>query len=168
MTPPKQEGGGRAEGAEPGFRHSPSTIHHPPSAKKGKIYSDGGARGNPGPAAIGVLVCDDKDHKLADHGETIGETTNNVAEYTAVIRGLTLAAELGISEADYFLDSELVARQLSGIYKLKAEHLKALFIEVKSLEKKFKRVSYFHVPREHAKIKHVDKLVNIALDRAGH
>jgi ribonuclease HI len=133
---------------------------------KGKIYSDGGARGNPGPAAIGVLVCDEKDQKMTDHGEAIGETTNNVAEYTAVIRGLTLAAEFGISEADYFLDSELVARQLSGIYRLKAEHLKPLFAEVKKLEKKFKRVTYFHVPREHPKIKHVDRLVNLALDHA--
>ncbi|MFH0985819.1 MAG: ribonuclease HI family protein [Candidatus Omnitrophota bacterium] len=134
--------------------------------KKGKIYSDGGARGNPGPAAIGVLVCDDKDIKLGDHGETIGETTNNVAEYTAVVRGLTLAAELGLSEADYFLDSELVQRQLSGIYKLKAEHLKPFFIRVKELEKKFKRITYFHVPREHPKIKLVDRLVNLALDQA--
>ncbi len=134
----------------------------------GKIYSDGGARGNPGPAAIGVLICNEKDVKLTDHGETIGEATNNVAEYTAVVRGLTLAAELGISEADYFLDSELVARQLSGIYKLKAEHLRPFFMQVKELEKKFKRVSYFHVPREHPKIKHVDRLVNLALDHAGH
>ena len=145
---------------------TPSALLHPPSGKKGKIYSDGGARGNPGPAAIGVLVCDEKDHKLTDHGETIGETTNNVAEYTAVVRGLTLAAELGIAEADYFLDSELVARQLSGIYRLKAEHLKPFFMRVKELEKKFKRVTYFHVPREHPKIKHVDRLVNLALDHA--
>jgi ribonuclease HI len=138
------------------------------SPRKYKIYSDGGARGNPGPAAIGVLVCDDKGKKLADHGETIGETSNNVAEYTAVVRGLTLAAELGISEADYFLDSELVQRQLSGIYRLKAEHLKPFYLQVKDLEKKFKRITYFHVPREHAKIKHVDRLVNLALDHAGH
>jgi len=135
--------------------------------KKGKIYSDGGARGNPGPAAIGVLVCDEKDNKLSDHGETIGATTNNVAEYMAVVRGLTLAAELGITDADYFLDSELVARQLSGIYRLKAEHLKPFFTQVKDLEQKFKRITYFHVPREHPKIKHVDRLVNLALDRAG-
>jgi len=135
---------------------------------KAKIYSDGGARGNPGPAAIGVLVCDEKGQRLGDHGEVIGETTNNVAEYTAVIRGLTLAAELGVQEADYFLDSELVERQLSGIYKLKAEHLKPLFAQVKEKEKKFKRVTYFHVPREHEKIKYVDRLVNLALDRAGH
>ncbi len=138
------------------------------SSKKGKIYSDGGARGNPGPAAIGVLICDEKDNRLTDHGEAIGETTNNVAEYTAVVRGLTLAAELGISEANYFLDSELVARQLSGIYRLKAEHLKPFFIQIKALEKKFKRITYFHIPREHPKIKHVDRLVNLVLDRAGH
>ena len=148
-------------------RQTLSALRSSPAAKKGKIYSDGGARGNPGPAAIGVLICDEKDHKLADHGETIGETTNNVAEYMAVVRGLTLAAELSLSEADYFLDSELVARQLSGIYRLKAEHLKPFFMQVKELEKKFKRVTYFHVPREHPKIKHVDRLVNLALDRAG-
>lgn len=142
--------------------------HRPLLNKKGKIYSDGGARGNPGPAAIGILICDDQDQKLTDHGETIGETTNNVAEYTAVVRGLTLAAALGITEADYFLDSELVARQLSGIYRLKAEHLKPFYIQVKELEKKFKSITYFHVPREHPKIKHVDRLVNRALDHAGH
>jgi len=98
----------------------------------------------------------------------IGETTNNVAEYTAVVRGLTLASELGLKEADYFLDSELVARQLSGIYRLKAEHLKLFYIQVKDLEKKFNRVTYFHLPRENPRIKHVDRLVNLALDRAGH
>ncbi len=135
--------------------------------KKGKVYSDGGARGNPGPAAIGVLVCDSEDNKLSDLGEVIGETTNNVAEYTAVIRGLTLAGELGLSEIDFFLDSELAQRQLSGVYRVKAEHLKSLFLRTKELEKKFSRVTYFHVPRETPKIKHVDKLVNLALDRAG-
>ena len=140
----------------------------PEKVMKAKIYSDGGARGNPGPAAIGVLVCDEKGHRLGDHGEVIGETTNNVAEYTAVIRGLTLAAELGVQEADYFLDSELVERQLSGVYKLKAEHLKPLFAQVKEKEKSFKRITYFHVPREHEKIKYVDRLVNRALDGAGH
>ena len=145
-----------------------SSVRPPASILKGKIYSDGGARGNPGPAAIGVLVCDEKGQRLGDHGEVIGETTNNVAEYTAVIRGLTLAAELGVGEADYFLDSELVERQLSGIYKLKAEHLKPLFAQVKEKEKQFKRITYFHVPREHEKIKHVDRLVNLALDRAGY
>lgn len=132
------------------------------------VYSDGGARGNPGPAAVGVLVCDEQGHKLGDYSEVIGEATNNVAEYTAVLRGLTLAAELEGAEVDYFLDSELVARQLSGIYKLKAEHLRPLFTNVKEKEKKFKRVTYFHVPREHEKIKYVDKLVNIALNKAGH
>jgi ribonuclease HI len=166
MTSPEQDGGRRrAEGEKAKI---PSAIRHPSSAKKLIVYSDGGARGNPGPAAVGVLVCDEKGNRLGDHGEVIGATTNNVAEYTGVLRGLTLAAELGATELDYFLDSELVQRQLSGVYKLKAEHLRPLFMEVKEKEKKFKRVSYFHVPREHLKIKYVDKLVNLALDRAGH
>ncbi len=137
-------------------------------SKKAKIYSDGGARGNPGPAAVGVLICDEQDHKLGDHSEVIGKATNNVAEYTAVLRALTLASELGLEEIDYFLDSELVARQLSGVYQLKAENLKPLFLGVKEKEKKFKKIHYFHVPREHEKIKYVDRLVNIALNKAGH
>ncbi len=136
--------------------------------KKLTIYSDGGARGNPGPAAIGFLICGENDQKIAEHGEVIGEATNNVAEYTAVIRALTVAGETGAAEIDYYTDSELVAKQLSGIYRLKADHLKSLFAEVKEKEKKFSRVSYFNLPREHAKIKHVDRLVNLALNRAGH
>ena len=131
------------------------------------IYTDGGSRGNPGPAAAGFVLTDESKKLLLAKAVFLGDATNNVAEYTAVVRGLTLAAELGISEADYFLDSELVTRQLSGLYKLKAEHLKPFYAQIKGLEKKFKRISYFHVPREHPKIKHVDRLVNLALDHAG-
>lgn len=165
MLPEPDKGRRMAENVK---TKTPSTIHHPPPAKKFFVYSDGGARGNPGPAAVGVLICDDKGNKIGDHSEVIGEATNNVAEYTAVLRGLTLASELGGGELDYFLDSELVARQLSGVYKLKAEHLRPLFMEVKEKEKKFRRVTFFHLPREHAKIKYVDKLVNVALNKAGH
>src|SRR5690349_7503951 len=92
-----------------------------------RIYSDGGARGNPGPAAIGILICDDKDETLQDHEETIGETTNNVAEYTAVIVGLELAKKIGGQEIEYFVDSELVAKQLSGHYRVKTPHILTLY-----------------------------------------
>lgn len=132
--------------------------------KKGIVFSDGGARGNPGPAAIGVLICDAKGSVLQEHKERIGETTNNVAEYRAVLKGLELAHALGLQEVSYFVDSELVARQLSGRYRVKAEHLKGLFLQVKEREKQFQKVVYQQVPREHEKIKRADRLVNRALD----
>ena len=132
------------------------------------LYSDGGARGNPGPAAIGVLVCDAKGHTLQDHGETIGEATNNIAEYTALLVGLEMAQKLGARQIEAFTDSELVARQLSGQYRIKAPHIKTLYREVKEREKLFERVTFTHVPRTHEKIQYVDGLVNQALDEAGY
>lgn len=135
--------------------------------KRGRVFSDGGARGNPGPAAIGVLVCDHQGEMLREHQETIGEATNNVAEYRAVLCGLELARELGIEEVEYFVDSELVARQLSGVYRIKTPHLKDLFLAVKEKEKNFKRVVYQQIPRTHEKIRWVDRLVNRALNLAG-
>ena len=135
--------------------------------KRGRVFSDGGARGNPGPAAIGVLVCDGKGEVLREHQETIGEATNNMAEYRAVLSGLELARELGLEEIEYFVDSELVARQLSGVYRIKTPHLKDLFLAVKEKEKHFKRVVYQQVPRTHEKIRWVDRLVNQALNLAG-
>lgn len=135
--------------------------------KKGKIFSDGGARGNPGPAAIGVLVCDERGNVLREYEEVIGEATNNIAEYRAVIRGLELAHEWGLGEVDYFVDSELVARQLSGQYRIKTPHLKDLFLQVKEKERNFQKVVYTQVPRTHDKIKRADRLVNQALNLAG-
>ena len=135
--------------------------------KRARVFSDGGARGNPGPAAIGVLICDGQGKILRQHKETIGETTNNVAEYRAVIRGLELAHELGIEEVEYFVDSELVARQLSGQYRVKTPHLKDLFLLVKEREEKFRKVTYTQIPRTHERIRWVDRLVNQALNLAG-
>jgi len=135
--------------------------------KKGRVFSDGGARGNPGPAAIGVLVCDGEGEVLREHQETIGEATNNIAEYRAVLKGLELARELGIEEVEYFVDSELVARQLSGAYRIKTPHLKDLFTQVKNQEQSFHKVTYKQVPRTHEKIRWADRLVNQALNLAG-
>ena len=135
---------------------------------KVQVYSDGGARGNPGPAAIGVLICDDKGNILEDHQETIGETTNNVAEYTAVIVGLELARKLGAREIRYFVDSELVARQLSGKYRVKTPHILNLFKQVKEKEKLFDRVVFTQVPRTHEQIRYVDRLVNQVLNKEGY
>ncbi len=131
------------------------------------IYSDGGARGNPGPAAIGILICDEKGEMLDEHRETLGEATNNVAEYTAVIVGLELAKKWKPEQIDYFVDSELVAHQLTGKYRVKTPHIQALFMKAKAGEKNFKRVTFHHVPRTHEKLRYVDRLVNQALDEEG-
>ena len=138
------------------------------SLRKVTLYSDGGARGNPGPAAIGVLICDESGAELQDHQEVIGNTTNNVAEYRAVLAGLDLAKKLGAREVHCFVDSELVAKQMSGEYRVKTPHIQELFMKVLEKRKNFERVQFTHVPRTHEKIRHVDRLVNQALDFAGH
>ena len=131
-----------------------------------KTYTDGGARGNPGPAAIGVLICDGKDEILFEHAEVIGEATNNVAEYRALIEGLKRAKESGASEVDCFLDSELVVKQLRGEYKLKNYNMQKLFDEAQKIATQFQRVSYTHLRREEEKMRRADQLVNFALDEA--
>jgi len=131
-----------------------------------KTYTDGGARGNPGPAAIGVLICDQEDEILVEHCEVIGEATNNVAEYRALIEGIKRARELGASELDCYLDSELVVKQLRGEYKLKNYHLQKLFDEVRKIERELKRISYAHLRREEDKMRRADQLVNLALNEA--
>ena len=127
-----------------------------------RLYTDGGARGNPGPAAYGFLIYDGG-KKLYEKGERLGTTTNNVAEYAAIIEGLRKSLDFGDS-VQVFSDSELVVRQLRGEYKVKKEHLKGLFHTVKLLEKRFKEVSYTHRARSSEMQKLADKLVNEALD----
>lgn len=131
-----------------------------------KTYTDGGARGNPGPAAIGVLICDSKGEILLEHSETIGEATNNVAEYRALIEGMKQARQLGAEELDCRLDSELVVKQLSGEYKLKNHNMQKLFDEVRKVEREFRSVSYAHMRREEDGMRRADQLVNFALDEA--
>ena len=124
------------------------------------IYTDGGARGNPGPAGIGVVLkFDDKQYFYKKY---IGETTNNQAEYQAVILGLEKAKEMGASEVDVFLDSELVQQQLTGQYKVKNQELAPLFVKVWNLSQSFKKVKYIHIYRADNKL--ADKLVNEAID----
>lgn len=128
---------------------------------KATIHTDGGARGNPGPAGIGAVI--DFDGQHLNFKEYIGEATNNVAEYKAVILALENAKELGAEEIDLFLDSELVQQQLSGIYKVKNPDLGKLFVKVWNLQQNFKKVKYVHVRREDNK--EADKLVNEVLDQ---
>ncbi|HYE22348.1 MAG TPA: ribonuclease HI family protein [Verrucomicrobiae bacterium] len=130
------------------------------------IYTDGGARGNPGPAAIGVVVYNDKNEVVNKFGEYIGITTNNQAEYQALIRGLTNVLELNGQIVSCFLDSELVVKQLHGKYKVREPGLQPLVTEIFKLTKNFADVEFTHVPREKNKL--ADKLVNDALDKAGY
>jgi len=126
------------------------------------VNVDGGARGNPGPAAIGVVVRDGDGEVLAERGERIGHATNNVAEYRALLAGIGLAAEHGATELELLGDSELVVRQVEGRYKVKDATMRELHTEVKRLLAEFDSWSIRHVRR--AQNADADRLVNEALD----
>lgn len=126
-------------------------------------YTDGGARGNPGPAGLGVYITDTDGNVLLRHGRYIGETTNNVAEYQAVIDALEHAQKLGADEVRMFMDSELVVKQLNREYRVRNAGLAPLFMKVWNLSTAFKKVTYTHVRRE--RNKEADALVNEAIDR---
>lgn len=130
---------------------------------KGILHTDGGARGNPGHGAAGMILTNSKGELIKEKGEFLGVCTNNEAEYKALTFGITLASEFGFDELDCYLDSELVVKQLKGLYKVKNLGLSALFIKVKQLEMKFKKITYIHVKRELNK--QADKIVNETLDR---
>jgi len=134
--------------------------------KSGKVYvsCDGGSRGNPGPAAIGIVIYDDKRKIIEQHKEVIGVATNNVAEYKALAKALQLAAKHTKNEVSAYMDSELVVRQMKGLYKVRQENLLKLFTKVKENEKKFAKVSYNHVLRNDLMQQKADELVNDALD----
>jgi ribonuclease HI len=129
---------------------------------KAKLSTDGGARGNPGPAAYGYVLEAEDGTVLDARGETIGVATNNVAEYRALIAGLQKAVELGIDELEVVSDSELLVKQMQGEYRVKNEALRELNDEANFLERKLGRVRYTAVRREHNEL--ADKLVNEALD----
>ncbi|MBI5655140.1 ribonuclease HI family protein [Candidatus Uhrbacteria bacterium] len=128
------------------------------------IYTDGGARGNPGPAGIGVAIYDESGKVLEEHAEYLGKTTNNQAEYRAVILGLQRALALGATSVEVRADSELMVKQANGEYKVKNPDLAKRFLELKNLEIQLgRRVSYRHVRREQNK--HADALSNMAMDK---
>ena len=127
-----------------------------------KMFSDGGARGNPGPAAIGVVIKDEKEKILYRLAKTIGETTNNQAEYEALIAGLKYLADQKIDEAVCHLDSELIVKQLNGEYKVKNDEIRMKFQTVQKLRLSFKKIEFIHVKREMNE--EADALVNEALD----
>lgn len=126
------------------------------------INTDGGARGNPGPGACGVVIKDQNGNVIKKQGRYLGVCTNNEAEYQGLILGLAAAAEMGADSVEVLMDSELIIKQLKGQYRVKKPHLAILFNKVKGLEQQIGQVSYFAVPRE--KNKMADFIVNKVLD----
>jgi ribonuclease HI len=133
--------------------------------KKIIIYTDGGARGNPGPSGIGVVIYNENKELIEEHSDFLGVATNNQAEYKAVILALKKAQLLEAEELHFYLDSELVVKQLRGEYKVKNQDLASLFLEIHNLAINFKKISYTHVRRELNK--EADRLANEAMDRGG-
>jgi ribonuclease HI len=128
------------------------------------IYTDGGARGNPGPAGIGAVAYDEQGNVVFEISEYIGETTNNQAEYKAAVRALEEAKKKKAKELYFYLDSELVVKQLNGEYKIKNKGLQPLFVKIYNACLDFKKVEFKHVRRE--KNKEADRLVNEAIDKS--
>jgi len=129
---------------------------------KARLSTDGGARGNPGPAAYGYVLESEDGHVLDARGERIGVATNNVAEYRALIAGLESALQRGVDELEVVSDSELLVKQMQGEYKVKNEALRVLQSEAADLADGLKRVTYTAVRRAHNEL--ADSLVNEALD----
>jgi len=129
---------------------------------KARLFTDGGARGNPGPAAYGYVLEAEDGTVLAARGEAIGVATNNVAEYRGLIAGLTKAVELAVPDVEVVSDSELLVKQMRGEYKVKNENLRALSLEANGLARRLTSVKYTHVRRAHHEL--ADSLVNEALD----
>jgi probable phosphoglycerate mutase len=131
---------------------------------RARLFTDGGARGNPGPAAYGYVLEAEDGTLLAAHGEAIGVATNNVAEYSALIAGLEKAIELRVPEVEVVSDSELMVKQMRGEYRVKNQALQELSRRAASLARSLGSVTYTAVRREHNEL--ADRLVNEALDAA--
>jgi ribonuclease H / adenosylcobalamin/alpha-ribazole phosphatase len=131
---------------------------------KATLHTDGGARGNPGPAGIGVVLRDETGEVIGEIAEAIGSTTNNIAEYTALIKGLELALDKEVTEINVFMDSKLVVHQVRGEWKIKNAGLKPLAIKANHLANKFDSAEITYVPREQNS--DADKLANQAMDAA--
>jgi ribonuclease HI len=131
---------------------------------KARLFTDGGSRGNPGPAAYAFVLEAEDGTVLDARGEAIGVATNNVAEYSALVAGLERAVDVGVDELEVVSDSELMVKQMRGEYKVKNRALQDLFLDASRLGRKIRRVTYTAVRREHNEL--ADSLVNEALDAA--
>jgi ribonuclease HI len=129
---------------------------------KARLFTDGGSRGNPGPAAYGYVLEAGDGTVLAAHGERIGVATNNIAEYRALVEGLRKAADLQVDEVEVVSDSELLVNQMQGNYKVKNEALRELWLDANELADRLRKVTFTAVRREHNEL--ADRLVNEALD----
>jgi len=127
-----------------------------------RLWTDGGSRGNPGPAAFAYVLEADDGTVLDARGEAIGVATNNVAEYSALVAGLRRAVVAGVAELEVRSDSELMVKQMRGEYRVKNRDLQTLFVEASRAAREVGRVTYVHVRREHNEL--ADRLVNEALD----
>jgi ribonuclease H / adenosylcobalamin/alpha-ribazole phosphatase len=145
-------------------RRFPRALGGKREAMKVRLYTDGGARGNPGPAAYAFVLEAEDGTVLAAEGQAIGVATNNVAEYSALVAGLERAVELGLDDVEVVSDSELLVKQMRGEYRVKNDALRALSLEAAALARKLRRVEYRAVRREHNEL--ADRLVNEALDAA--
>jgi ribonuclease HI len=128
------------------------------------LHADGGARGNPGPAGIGIVLRDDDGAVIAEVARGIGRDTNNVAEYTALITGLELALERGVTHLDVHLDSELVVQQVQGRWRIRNDRLRALAVRARELLGRYEEARVSHVPR--ALNEGADALANQGMDMA--
>jgi ribonuclease HI len=128
-----------------------------------RLFTDGAARGNPGPAGAGAVIVSPEGHVVAKVGKFLGDQTNNYAEYKGLILGLQRARAMGIRELDVYSDSELLVRQLNGEYQVKADHLKPLHEEARQLLQGFSAVAVSHIPREENEA--ADEMSNRAIDQ---
>ncbi len=131
---------------------------------KATLHADGGARGNPGPAGIGAVLADVSGDVIGEIAEGIGRATNNVAEYKALIAGLKLALEKGVTEVEVYMDSELVVSQITGAWKIRNDALRGLAVEARALLGRFSSWSLQHVPRDQNA--GADRLANQGMDAA--
>lgn len=125
-----------------------------------KVYTDGGSRGNPGPAAYAVVITDESGKVVKEYGRYLGRMTNNEAEYNGAISALKEALALGADEIEVFSDSEVMVRQVNGVYRCKAANLQPFLDEVRSLRTRFKQATFKNVPREHPMVSRADFLLN--------
>ncbi|NVM52067.1 MAG: ribonuclease HI family protein [Candidatus Helarchaeota archaeon] len=133
--------------------------------KEINVHIDGASRGNPGPAGIGILITDTEGNIIKEHKKFLGfDHTNNEAEYLALRNALKLAIKSCKGIVHVFSDSQLLIRQLIGIYQVRKEHLRKLFVEIKAMEIAFEKVIYTHIRREQNE--HADRLANEAIDEA--
>lgn len=127
-----------------------------------KIYTDGGARNNPGPAAIGIIIKNESGKTLKKNYKYLGIKTNNQAEYWAIIEAFNIIKNISADQIDFYLDSKLVAEQLNRQYKVKNSELAPLFVKIWNFTLKYKKITFNYIPREQNK--EADKLVNKCLD----